>query len=64
MYGLYKDPDGEYVFSSSDPTTQHRAPATVASSDLDNLKRRIMELEVQVAKQQVHTKLIQNCHID
>ena len=54
MYGLYKDPDGEQVFSDrSDLTTQHRMSTIRGNSDVENMKKRIVELEAQVAKQQV-----------
>ena len=64
MYGLYKDPEGNQVFersSDNDFTTQHTRTTTYFSSDPESLRKRIAELEAQLAARgqvgRLYTKL-------
>lgn len=51
MVGLYRDPEGKQVFAKSNP----KSIDIQCSSETDNLRRRVRELETTVAsdKQQV-----------
>ena len=51
MVALYHDPGGETVFDRSDTT--YVPATTISNSDTDTLRKRVKELEAQVAKQQV-----------
>ena len=54
MVGLYKDPHGELVQNKSELSTQQHVTTTLANSDVENLRKRVKDLEALVAKQQVY----------
>ena len=55
MVGLYQDPQGEKVFekSRSSGTQLGNHTVNIGSTDTEQLRRRVRELETMVAKQQV-----------